>query len=127
MAQLRYLAFFLIILSIHASAAPSVVTVISPSDANYLKGTVGIVFSVTDSNAATTDLDANIFYNATRGTFSNSIASAFDLNAQTCSSTNFSLGVTCTAIWNTSGIPDGNYFIDINAISPIENLGFAGR
>ncbi|MCR4369219.1 MAG: hypothetical protein NUV67_04920 [archaeon] len=108
---------FLALFATAAFAAHSV-TVIQPNDSNRLAGTVGISFNITDGNfvAATHDVNLSIAISATAGVFTTYLVQ--DVNANTyCGGAANYADVNCTYAFDTTAQSDGNYFIDVNAIT----------
>jgi hypothetical protein len=90
-----------------------------PTDANYIKDTtVAIIFTVIDSNSETTDINADIYYDSAQGGQSNHVITDLNLHESgRCTDVDFTDGAICQYNWDTTGITDGNYYIDVNIYS----------
>lgn len=100
-------------------AANPLVTLTKP--VSYVRGaTVDINFTVVDTNIASGadhNFQAKIYYSQNIGDFNFLIVDLNLLNGTACASTDFTgAAVTCSYDWNTLGVSDGNYFIDMNVI-----------
>lgn len=97
---------------------PPDVNVNSPNGGECITGTHEIDFNVQDKDNS--KLFARIAYSSTALNFENDINTEIVLNNYAkisdlnCSNPNWSKSRTCTFQWNTSGISDGNYFVDLN-------------
>ena len=123
----------LFVLAIFGSANAAItVVVVSPTDVNYTKDTtLAIVFTVVDSNDERNDYNANIYYGTEQGTQTNLIVNDLNLAegvedgaAVNCNGTDtdFSTAArTCYYNWDTTGIADANYYIDVNVFAMLAN------
>jgi len=101
------------------SAAPSVI-LDTPNGNQYLSGDYNIGFYAKDldieSNADGT-LWIDIYYSSVQYGFSNAIVidgNLFNSSVFACEDYNFADYTYCTYTWSTTGILDGNYYIDLN-------------
>ena len=124
---------FLLLLSGLANAAITVV-VSSPTDLNYTKDTtLAIVFTIVDTNTERNDYNANILYGTEQGLKTHLIVNDLNLAAgvegganTNCAgtTTDFSTAArTCYYNWDTTGIADTNYYIDVNVFAQLANCG----
>ncbi|PIN85631.1 MAG: hypothetical protein COV47_01265 [Candidatus Diapherotrites archaeon CG11_big_fil_rev_8_21_14_0_20_37_9] len=117
--MLKQFLFFLLVLFFAGSAlAVHSVTVFQPNDSNNLKGTVGVSFNITDGNflEAIHDVNLSIAISATAGVFTTYLVQ--DVNADTyCGAGASYADVNCTYTFVTTGVSDGNYFLDLNVLT----------
>ena len=99
---------------------PTVEIIIPSADGNYLSGTQGIVFTVLDSDGPT-DINANIYYSNSAGNHTNQIDINFALDGTSCDGIDFKETRKCSYNWDTTAVPDGNYYIDVNVITNLDS------
>jgi len=97
-------------------AADHEVIVVQPSDSNRMSGTVGAAFSYVDGNfvVATHDVNVDIYYSLTAGAFTTLLVDNVNADDYCGTDVDYASVQTCTYPFDTSLIPDGNYFVDIN-------------
>ncbi|HZX20596.1 MAG TPA: hypothetical protein VFF13_06330 [archaeon] len=120
----RNLIFILALVLFAGSAfAVHTTTVLFPSDSNNLTGTVGIKFNITDGNfvAATYDVNVTIAVSTSAGAFTTYLVRDVNANAYCGAAANYA-DVNCTYTFDTTTVADGNYFVDINAITLLTTI-----
>ena len=84
----------------------------------YFNGTFEIRFYASDYEME--ELHSKFAYSSTKGAFQNSIVDDLNLNNYaniaelTCEDTDWRYAQLCTYSWDTTGIADGNYYLDLN-------------
>ncbi len=94
------------------------VNVIEPNGNQYVDGNYSIDFNVQDLDNPQT-LYARVYYSATAELYSNIIADVnlndhAALGSVTCDDTTWTNSTKCLVYWDTTAVPVGDYFIDIN-------------
>jgi hypothetical protein len=108
-------------------AVPAITaTVTTPAGNNaYYDETQAIAFTYTEPVDGTQlDVNAFIYYSSTPGAFENLIIDANAMGgAGTCTDSDLNVATsnTCSYTWNTTGVADGNYYIDINIASGVSS------
>ncbi|MBU2100378.1 hypothetical protein KKB11_04050 [Candidatus Micrarchaeota archaeon] len=113
------IALILVLLFGIVNAVAPTVLVNQPNGSQYIKSSYTIDFNVTDTDAnsiADSNLMAFIYYSATQGAYTTLITDLNLMNTSNCDDQNFASMNNCTYSWNTTGVSDGNYFVDINVV-----------
>ncbi len=115
------IVLIILYLGLVSAAVPTVIVINPNGDVNYLVGSQTIDFNVADVDAnsnADSNLMAKIYYSSSTGGYENLIVDLNLMNTTYCGDQNFALDNNnlCSYSWDTTGVTDGNYFIDINVV-----------